>query len=144
MNEVDQEEFFRLGLQLSESDAKRLKKVLNLACLGLAAAAGVGLAEVGVKSLNRPMAPAPSKNMQLVMLLAGMGVGMIAVGVTCVVIKLKLENYLLTQTDTASAIGNLTPQTRKELAEEAQRLLKLEDNIIELDQKSNFSSPYYT
>lgn len=144
MSEVDQEEFFRLGLLLSGDDAKRLKKVLNLACLGLAVAAGAGLAEVGVKSLNKPFAPAPSKNMQLVMLLAGIGVGMVAVGVTCNVMKLKLDNYLSAQSDTASAIGNLSAKTRKELTDEAQKLLKLENNITQLNQQSNFSNPNYT
>jgi hypothetical protein len=144
MREDDQEEFFRLGLQLSESDAKRLKKVLNLACLGLAVAASAGLAEAGVKSLNQPMAPAPSKNMQLIMLLAGIGVGMVAVGVTCKVMKLKLDNYLSAQSDVASAIGNLSPQTRKDLADEAQKLLRLENNIMQLDQQSNSSNPNYT
>lgn len=144
MSEVDQEEFFRLGLQLSEGEAKRLKKVLNLACLGLAVAAGAGLAEAGVKSLNQPMAAAPSKSMQLVMLLTGMGVGMVAVGMTCKVMKLKLESYLSAQSDTASAIGSLSVQTRKELAEEAQRLLRLENKIMQLEQQQDLSNPNYT
>ena len=75
------------------------------------------------------------------MLLAGLGVGMIAYGLLRKVIKLKIENYLDSQSDTASAIGALTPTTRRELQEEARRLLSLEQKVLEMEQSGAFSDP---
>jgi hypothetical protein len=141
LSKVDLETFFRNGLNLSDDEAKRLAPIHLKTCALLGAAGGVALATLAIKDLKKPMQPAPSKSMTLVMLLLGLGVGFVSIGGACVVIKLKIDKFLESQYDTASAIGSLTPELRQELQDEARRLLKLEQNILDMNQDNNELPP---